>query len=414
MPLTPILTAHWDEPDSFTLEGYRRHGGYDMVPVTFGVHPDEVIALVKDSGLRGRGGAGFPTGMKWGFVPQNDGRPHYLVVNADESEPGACKDIPLMLANPHALVEGCIHTSYAIRANHAFIYIRGEVPHAIRRVTAAVREAYAAGLLGKNILGSGFDLDIVVHSGAGAYICGEETALLDSLEGKRGNPRLKPPFPAIQGLYGGPTLINNVETLMNLPNVVNKGSDWFKGFGTEKSPGTTVFGVSGLVQRPGLYELPLGTRLDEIVFQHAGGPLPGRKVKGVIPGGMSMPILPVSQLDVPMANEFLRERKTMLGTGGVMVLDDTTCMVRVGCVITYFFRDESCGQCVPCRIGTVRQEELLARLAAGRPRGTPNDELALLRDLGQAMRDASICGLGQTASSAIESALRVPGLVTLA
>ncbi len=245
MTLTPVLTAHWDESDSYTIGAYRRHGGYDQVAQGLAMDPDELIQLVKDSGLRGRGGAGFPTGMKWGFVPQGDGKPHYLVVNADESEPGACKDIPLMLANPHALVEGCILTSYAIRANHAFIYIRGEVPHVLRRLRAAVAEAYAAGFLGRNILGSGFDLDLVVHAGAGAYICGEETALLDSLEGRRGQPRLKPPFPAVAGLYASPTVVNNVETIANVPYIVRNGAEWLTQFGTEKSPGFKLLASPG-------------------------------------------------------------------------------------------------------------------------------------------------------------------------
>ena len=250
MPLAPVISAHWDEPDSFTLEGYRRHGGYDTIAPALAKHPDEIIQAIKDSGLRGRGGAGFPTGMKWGFVPQGDGKPHYLVINADESEPGACKDVPILLANPHALIEGMITASFAIRAARAFIYIRGEVPHVIRRVDAAVREAYAAGFLGQDILGSGFDLDITVHAGAGAYICGEETALLDSLEGFRGQPRLKPPFPAVAGLYASPTVVNNVETIASVPSILTRGAEWFRGMGTEKSPGFKMFAVSGHVATP--------------------------------------------------------------------------------------------------------------------------------------------------------------------
>ncbi|MDP9437087.1 MAG: NADH-quinone oxidoreductase subunit F, partial [Actinomycetota bacterium] len=243
--LTPVLSRNWGDADSFTLAGYTRHRGYEALPKALAMEPDALIQLVKDSGLRGRGGAGFPTGMKWGFIPKDDGKPHYLVVNADESEPGTCKDIPLMLANPHELVEGVIISSYAIRAGHAFIYIRGEVAHVIRRVQAAVAEAYEAGFAGKNILGSGFDLEITVHAGAGAYICGEETALLDSLEGYRGQPRLRPPFPAIAGLYGCPTVINNVESIASVPAIVRGGVDWFKSMGTEKSPGFTLYSLSG-------------------------------------------------------------------------------------------------------------------------------------------------------------------------
>ncbi|GAA3306867.1 hypothetical protein GCM10020219_004350 [Nonomuraea dietziae] len=251
--LTPVLTANWDQANSFTLEGY---GPYDAAKKALGMDPDAVIQAVKDSGLRGRGGAGFPTGMKWGFIPQGDGKPHYLVVNADESEPGTCKDIPLMMANPHSLVEGIIITSYAIRANHAFIYVRGEVLHVIRRLHAAVREAYEKGYLGKDLFGSGYDLELVVHSGAGAYICGEETALLDSLEGFRGQPRLKPPFPAVAGLYASPTVVNNVESVASVPSIIANGADWFASMGTEKSKGFGIFSLSGHVTRPGQYEAP--------------------------------------------------------------------------------------------------------------------------------------------------------------
>ncbi len=270
MTLTPIITEFWDDPTLYTLDGYKSHGGYRALASALKQDPDAIITTIKDSGLRGRGGAGFPTGLKWSFVPQNDGKPHYLVVNADESEPGACKDIPIMMANPHALVEGVIISSFAIRANHAFIYIRGEVPEAIRRVANAIEQARAAGLIGKNILGSGFDLEVVAHSGAGAYICGEETALLDSLEGFRGQPRLKPPFPAVAGLYASPTVINNVETIANIPYIVDRGVDWFRQFGTEKSPGFKVFAVSGHVNRPGIYEAPLGITMRELL-DYAGG-----------------------------------------------------------------------------------------------------------------------------------------------
>src|SRR5690349_5845949 len=256
--LIPTLTAHWDEPDSFTLEGYRRTGGYQALPTALGMDPDAVIQLVKDSGLRGRGGAGFPTGVKWGFIPQGDDKPHYLVVNADESEPGTCKDIPLMLASPQVLIEGVIITSFAIGCNKAFIYLRGEVVHVYRRLLRAVEEARAAGYIGENVLGSGFDIDIVVHAGAGAYICGEETALLDSLEGRRGQPRLKPPFPAVAGLYARPTVVNNVESIASVPSIVANGANWFKTMGTERSSGYGLFSLSGHVNRPGQYEAPLG------------------------------------------------------------------------------------------------------------------------------------------------------------
>jgi NADH-quinone oxidoreductase subunit F len=256
MPLTPVLTRRWTLPQSWTIGVYERHDGYAPLRKALGMAPDELIQLVKDSGLRGRGGAGFPTGAKWGFIPQGDGKPHYLVVNADEGEPGTCKDAPLMMADPHSLIEGIVIASYAVRCNHAFIYLRGELVHAGRRLEAAIAEAYAAGYLGKNILGSGFDLELTLHRGAGAYICGEETALLDSLEGYRGQPRLRPPFPAMAGLYACPTVVNNVETIASVPFIVGGGADWFKSMGTEKSPGPKIFSVSGHVERPGQYEIP--------------------------------------------------------------------------------------------------------------------------------------------------------------
>ena len=251
--LTPVLSAHWDEADSFTIEGYKRHGGYKAVEKALAMQPDDVIALVKDSGLRGRGGAGFPTGMKWSFIPQGDNKEHYLVVNADESEPGTCKDMPLLMANPHVLIEGMIIASYAIRANYAFVYIRGEVTHVVRRVQQAIADAYKAGLLGKNIMGKGFDLELVLHIGAGAYICGEETALLDSLEGFRGQPRLRPPFPAIAGLYARPTVVNNVESIASVPAIIANGVEWFQSMGTEKSKGFPLYSLSGHVTNPGLF-----------------------------------------------------------------------------------------------------------------------------------------------------------------
>ena len=313
--LTPVLTAHWDEADSYTIGAYMRHGGYTAFKKAFQQGPDQVITTVKDSGLRGRGGAGFPTGLKWSFVPQGDGKPHYLVVNADESEPGACKDIPLMLANPHALIEGIIIASFAMRANHAFIYLRGEVPHVFRRVNNAIREAYQAGYLGKNIMGSGFDLEVVLHAGAGAYICGEETTLLDSLEGRRGQPRLKPPFPAVAGLYASPSCVNNVETIANIPYIINNGVDWFRSFGTEKSPGFKLFAVSGHVNRPGIYEAPLGITMRELL-EHAGGVRDGHKVKFWLPGGSSVPMLTPEHLDTPMTYEANGKQYVVIMAGG--------------------------------------------------------------------------------------------------
>src|SRR5262245_59908289 len=297
--LTPVLSAHWDEPDSYTMAAYKRHGGYEALPKAFGMHQDAVIQLVKASGLRGRGGAGFPTGLKWGFIPQGDGKPHYLVVNADESEPGTCKDVPIMLANPHVLIEGAIIASYAIRATHAFIYVRGEVSHVVRRLRHAVDEAYGAGYLGQNILGSGYDLDLVIHAGAGAYICGEETALLDSLEGRRGQPRLRPPFPAVAGLYAAPTVINNVESIASVPSIIDRGADWFAALGTEKSKGYVIYSLSGHVKTPGQFEAPLGITLREPI-DLGGGMREGHQLKFWTPGGSSTPLLTEEHLDVPL------------------------------------------------------------------------------------------------------------------
>ena len=402
MPLTPVLTAHWDEPDSYTLGGYQRHGGYSALSKALETDPDQLIADVKDSGLRGRGGAGFPTGLKWSFVPQ-DGKPHYLVVNADESEPGACKDIPLMLANPHALIEGMIITSYAIRANHAFVYIRGEVPHPIRRVRAAVEEARAAGFIGKNILGSGFDLDIVVHAGAGAYICGEETALLDSLEGRRGQPRLKPPFPAVAGLYAGPTVVNNVETIANIPSIVSNGPEWFRLFGTEKSPGFKLFAVSGHVKRPGIYEAPLGITMAELL-EYAGGMREGSELKFWVPGGSSVPMLTAEHLDLPLTYEAMAEAGTMLGTGTPMVFDQTVSVVRAIARWSEFYKHESCGKCTPCREGTGWIMGLLKKFENGT--GT-EEELGTLEDLCSQILGRSFCALGDAASTPFPQALKL-------
>ena len=401
-PLTPVITEHWDDPELYTLAGYQRHGGYRALASALTQDPDALIGVVKDSGLRGRGGAGFPTGLKWSFVPQNDGKPHYLVVNADESEPGACKDIPIMLANPHALVEGVIISSYAIRANHAFIYIRGEVPAAIRRVANAVREAREAGLIGSNIQGSGFDLDIVVHAGAGAYICGEETALLNSLEGFRGQPRLKPPFPAVAGLYAAPTVINNVETICNVPYIVDRGVDWFRQFGTEKSPGFKVFAVSGHVNRPGIYEAPLGITMRELL-DYAGGMRDGREVKFWLPGGSSVPMLTNDHLDVPFTYEAMAEAGTMLGTGTPMVFDDTVSVVKAVTRWLEFYKHESCGKCTPCREGTYFVTGLLERFEHGH--GTQTEMQTLFDAVGQ-IAGRSFCALGDAAATPYPSAMK--------
>jgi NADH-quinone oxidoreductase subunit F len=400
--LTPVLSAHWDEADSFTIAGYKRHGGYAAVTKALAMQPDELIQLVKDSGLRGRGGAGFPTGSKWGFIPQGDNKEHYLVVNADESEPGTCKDTPLLMANPHVLIEGIIIGSYAIRANYAFIYIRGEVTHVVRRVQQAIEDAYAAGLLGKNILGKGFDLELVLHVGAGAYICGEETALLDSLEGFRGQPRLRPPFPAIAGLYAKPTVVNNVESIASVPAIVNNGVEWFNAMGTEKSKGFTLYSLSGHVNNPGQFEAPLGITLRELL-ELSGGVRKGNKLKFWTPGGSSTPIFTDQHLDVPLDYEGVAAAGSMLGTKALQIFDETTCVVRAVLRWTEFYKHESCGKCTPCREGTWWLVQVLKDLEAGR--GTEAD-LDKLLDLCDNIMGRSFCALADGAASPIISSLK--------
>lgn len=400
--LTPVLSAHWDEKDSFTIEGYKRHGGYQAAPKALAMDPDAVIQLVKDSGLRGRGGAGFPTGMKWGFIPQGDNKEHYLVVNADESEPGTCKDMPLLLANPHVLVEGVIIAAYAIRAKHAFIYIRGEVTHVARRLNKAIADAYKAGYLGKNIFGTGNDLELVLHIGAGAYICGEETALLDSLEGFRGQPRLRPPFPAIAGLYARPTVVNNVESISAVPAIVANGAEWYQSMGTEKSKGATLYSLSGHVKNPGQFEAPLGITLRQIL-ELAGGIREGHQLKFWTPGGSSTPIFTAEHLDVPLDYEGVSAAGSMLGTKALQIFDETTCVVRAVLRWTEFYKHESCGKCTPCREGTWWLVQILRDLEEGK--GSEAD-LNKLLDLCDNIMGRSFCALGDGATSSITSSIK--------
>ncbi|MCV7422183.1 NADH-quinone oxidoreductase subunit NuoF [Mycobacterium yunnanensis] len=417
MTLTPVLSRHWDEPSSWTLDSYRRHDGYQALDRVLDMAPDDVIALVKDSGLRGRGGAGFPTGQKWSFIPQERSprsdqtaqgtegaaaKPHYLVVNADESEPGTCKDIPLMMATPHVLVEGAIIAAYAIRARHAFVYVRGEVLPVLRRLQAAVAEAYEAGLLGTDILGSGFDLDLVVHAGAGAYICGEETALLDSLEGRRGQPRLRPPFPAVAGLYACPTVVNNVESIASVPAVIRGGVDWFKSMGSEKSPGFTMYSLSGHVTTPGQYEAPLGITLRELL-DYAGGVRAGHELKFWTPGGSSTPLFTSEHLDVPLDYENVAAAGSMLGTKALQIFDETVCVVRAVRRWTQFYAHESCGKCTPCREGTYWLAQIYERLENGTGRA---DDVDKLLDIADAILGKSFCALGDGAASPIMSSLK--------
>ncbi|WP_405164863.1 NADH-quinone oxidoreductase subunit NuoF [Nocardia sp. NBC_01499] len=401
MLLTPVLSRYWDEPRSWTLDTYRRHAGYSALATALRMSPTEIIELITDSGLRGRGGAGFSTGTKWSFVPR-DGKPHYLVVNADESEPGTCKDIPLMLATPHALIEGAIIAAYAIGAGYAFIYVRGEVIPVLRRLHAAAAETYAAGYLGHNILDSGYDLELIVHAGAGAYICGEETALLDSLEGRRGQPRLRPPFPAVAGLYACPTVVNNVETIASVPPIIEHGVDWFRSMGSKKSPGCTLYSLTGHVTNPGQYEAPLGVPLRELL-DCAGGVRAGHRLKFWTPGGSSTPLLTDAHLDIPLDYEGVAAAGSMLGTKALQIFDDTTCVVRAVLRWTEFYAHESCGKCTPCREGTYWLVRVLERLEAGR--GTAAD-LAKVLDIADSMLGKSFCALGDGAASPIISSLK--------
>jgi NADH-quinone oxidoreductase subunit F len=407
--LTPVLTRRWLSPKSWTLDTYTELEGYTAVRTALAAHPDRLIQLIKDSGLRGRGGAGFPTGMKWGFIPQAKpgeqptgpaAKPTYLVINADEGEPGTCKDVPLMMADPHSLIEGCIITSYAIRAHQCYIYVRGEMVHCNRRLHQAVTEAYQAGYLGKDILGSGFDLDIIIHAGAGAYICGEEAALLDSLEGRRGQPRLKPPFPATSGLYAAPTVVNNVETICSVPYIVNGGSEWFRRMGTEKSPGPKIYSISGHVHRPGQYEAGLGTTLRELL-ELAGG-MKGQ-LKFWTPGGSSTPLLTAEHLDVPLDFEGAAAAGSMLGTTAVMVFNTSVSVPWAVMKWTEFYKHESCGKCTPCREGTYWLTQILQRMV--RKEGTPADVETML-DVCDNILGRSFCALGDGAASPITSGIK--------
>lgn len=400
--LTPVLTRFWDAPESWTLRTYLDHEGYRGLRRALAMRPEQVIDTVKDSGLRGRGGAGFPTGAKWSFIDQKSAKPRYLVINADESEPGTCKDMPLLLNAPHFLVEGAIIAAYAIGARQAFVYLRGEVVGVLRRLQAAVAEAYTAGYLGTNILGSGYDLDLIVHAGAGAYICGEETALLDSLEGRRGQPRLRPPFPAVAGLYACPTVVNNVESIASVPPILANGVEWFRSMGTEKSPGFTLYSLSGHVNRPGQYEAPLGITLRELL-DYAGGVRAGHELKFWTPGGSSTPLLTAEHLDVPLDYEGMTSVGSMLGTKALQIFDETTCVVRAVRRWTQFYAHESCGKCTPCREGTYWLAQIYERLETGR---AGQEDLDKLLDIADAILGKSFCALGDGAASPIMSSLK--------
>ena len=413
---THIVTARFGNPDARTLPGYERAGGYAQLRKALAMRPEDITAEVKASNLRGRGGAGFATGVKWGFVPK-DARAVHLVCNADESEPGTCKDRELMFWDPHLLIEGMIISAHALRAVHNYIYIRGEMMREYLVLRKAVEEAYARGYLGKNLLGTGVEVQLTVHRGAGAYICGEETALLNSLEGLRGQPRLKPPFPAVKGLFGNPTIVNNVETLMNVPAIIDKGGAWFNALGMGRSGGTRIVCVSGHVNKPRVFELPMGITFTRMIHEVCGGVWKGRKVKAVIPGGVSMPPLDASELDVPCEFDALqtderikpvmvrpgqpfdlgggRQLRTMAGSGGVVVMDDQTDIPRATWRIMKFFAHESCGQCTPCREGTGWLEKVSRRVAEGNGK---DGDLDLLASIAHGIAGNTICALGDAAA----------------
>ena len=403
MPETRVLLKHAEDPELCTLTGYKRYGGYETMEKAYrGMEADEILKQLEDSGLRGRGGAGFSMGKKASFLPRGGEIDKYLCCNADESEPGAFKDRELMQRNPHQLIEGIAIAAIAADAGHAFIFIRGEYDSQADILDAAVAEAYEAGYLGENILGSHRDLELIVHRGAGAYICGEETALLDALEGKRGNPRLKPPFPAVQGLYGGPTLINNVETLSNVPRIIAHGAEWFRGYGTEQSPGTKVVSVSGKVRRPGNFEVELGVPTRELIYDLAGGPLEGG-VKAFYPGGSSSPVLTAEDLDRPYTFEDMADAGSMLGSGSIIVADETVSIPLMALRTARFYHHESCGKCTPCREGTNWTVKMLERVVRGE--ATPMD-LDIVASVQENIIGHCLCVLGDSMAMPVAAMVR--------
>src|SRR5260221_4668452 len=386
-----ILLANVDKPNSTSIDVYLDGGGYKALGKALAMKPDEVVQLVKDSEMRGRGGAGFPTGMKWGSVPKNSPNPTYLLCNADESEPGTFKDRVLIEKDPHLLIEGMIISAYAIGScPMAYIYIRGEFHYGSTVLEKALTEAREKGFLGKTILGSGFDFDITVHRGAGAYICGEETGLIESVEGHRGQPRVKPPFPAVVGVFGGPTVVNNVETLACVPLIVNHRAEWCKSFGIPRNTGPKLYCVSGNVKKPGVYEFPMGVNLKELIYEHCGGITGDRKLKAVIPGGASAPMFTADEIDIPLTFDDIAKAGSMLGSAGIIVLDETVCIVDAVWRLAKFFAHESCGQCTPCREGTNWMESILDRLERGEGRQQDAD---LLLDMSDNIGGKSLCAL---------------------
>jgi NADH-quinone oxidoreductase subunit F len=393
----PVISRRFGIPNSNKIEVYLKHAGYQALEKALKqMTPDSIIDEVKKSNLRGRGGAGFPAGMKWSFVPkETGGKPKYIIANGDESEPGTSKDRPLMEMDPHQLIEGMVIAGRAVGAQRGYIYIRGEYRYIIDIVDAAIGEAYAKGYLGKNIIGSGFDFDLVAHTGAGAYECGEESALMESLEGKRGYPRIRPPFPAVVGLYGCPTVINNVETLSSVPAVILRGGEWYAGLGTPKNGGTRLYAVSGHVNRPGIYELPMGFNMKRMIMEVAGGVPGGKKIKAVVPGGSSCPLLTGDEIDIAMDFDSVAKAGSMLGSGGTVVLDEDTCMVDFARRIMHFYAHESCGWCIPCREGTAWLRQLLDRFHDG---GGRAEDIPLIDELSKNMLGRTFCPLGDAAA----------------
>lgn len=403
MPEQRIIRNYVDRPNSYTIGSYLSSGGYSALRKALGMAPEEVTDAVKKSGLRGRGGAGFPAGIKWSFIPPDSKKPVYLCCNADESEPGSFKDREILEKDPHQMIEGIIIACYAIRSHKAYIYIRGEMPYGAKRIQQAIEEAYEHGYLGKNILLSGFDLDMKLYIGAGAYICGEETGLLESIEGKKGEPRPKPPFPAQVGLFGCPTIVNNVETLACVPHIINNGADWFASIGTPRNTGTKIFGLSGHVNKPGLYELPLGINLLELIEEYGEGVPGGRKIKAVSPGGSSSAVFSADELDIAMDFDTVAAAGSMLGTAGVTVMDETVSMIKVAQNLAHFYRDESCGQCVQCREGTWWLEKILREIDEGK--GSV-EHLDIILDACSQMRGTTICALADGCAMPVESIVR--------
>jgi len=404
---TLVLSKYFGDRDAIGLDGWRKRGGYVALEKALGMTPAEIVGIVKDSGLRGRGGAGFPTGLKWSFMKPGDGKPHYLCCNADESEPGTFKDREIMRWTPHALIEGCAIGSYAIGAETCYIYIRGEFTEPLERMEAAVREARAAGVIGPNAMGTGKRVDVWVHKGAGAYICGEETALMNSLEGRRGNPRIKPPFPAVAGVFGQPTTINNVETLAAVPHILNNGADWYKKMArpdNPKSTGTKLWSVCGNVARPGNYEVEMGFPFKDFLYDLCGGPPPGRKFKAVIPGGSSVPIMNMEEADAALMDyEGMVAKGSMLGSAGCIVIDDAQCMVKQIARLARFYAHESCAQCTQCREGTAWATKIMERIEAGE--GTMAD-LDTLLEIGDNMTGKTICVLSDSCAVPIASGIQ--------